>query len=352
MRRWVTAALVLTALGCAMAAATPAKAPSATPKGCAWHAAEPAFQPSHYLVCPAKGGGMAVMREPSGVFGTDDEFDENTFAQADAGDAKAMRQTGDFHQEYWKTHGDAADAAAWFRKAADAGDIIAMVRLAQLYRGDSGAPPDTEEARRWLARAEAAAAARKDTRAMVAVGLFHTADREGHASLDWYRMAADAGDPLGMYYVGTAYHFGIGVESDGKAALAWYRKAAEGSDPDLAAATGSMFRYGQRPATKDGAEAVRLFRKAVDGGYAHAALYLAGMYAAGEGVAKDEAQAARWYRVAAEVGEAEAMDALAAIYQNGNGVTADAAEAEAWRKAAQKRRQQLPGPVTVITPRN
>jgi TPR repeat protein len=55
-------------------------------------------------------------------------------------------------------------------------------------------------------------------------------------AIAWYRKAADAGSPLGMYHVGVLYETGgdnlsstfeLGARKDRQQAISWYRKAAQ-----------------------------------------------------------------------------------------------------------------------------
>jgi TPR repeat protein len=121
---------------------------------------------------------------------------------------------------------------------------------------------------------------------------------------------------------------------------------------------------------KDLVEAVKLFRKAADQGYAHAQSVLGACYMAGQGVTRDYAEAIKWFRKAADQGDADAQCRLGFIcyefqqdyalavkwfheateqnfadaqywlgfcYDNGRGVTKDHVEAAKWfRKAAEQ----------------
>lgn len=61
--------------------------------------------------------------------------------------------------------------------------------------------------------------------------------------------------------------------------------------------------------------------------YADALCSLAGLYAAGQGVAQDLEEAVRLYRLAAELGHAEAQYRLAERYWRGEGVEQNLVEA-------------------------
>ena len=104
---------------------------------------------------------------------------------------------------------------------------------------------------------------------------------------------------------------------------------AEKGDATAQFLLGYMYANGQGVA-KDGAEAVKWYRKAADQGYAPAQAYLGDMYKYGQGVAKDEAQAVEWYRLAADQGDAKAQNNLGVMYANGEGVAKDEVEAYKW----------------------
>lgn len=88
---------------------------------------------------------------------------------------------------------------------------------------------------------------------------------------------------------------------------------------------------------RDYAEAVKLFRKAAERGYAPAQFYFGQCYADGKGVPKDREQAVHWCRKAAEQGHTDAQFYLGVYYYGGKGVPKDRTEALKWfRKAAEQ----------------
>ena len=83
-------------------------------------------------------------------------------------------------------------------------------------------------------------------------------------------------------------------------------------------------------------EARRLYKSAVDDGYAFAASNLGFMYNSGLGVDKTLVEAAKWYRIAAEAGHTYAQNSLASAYYGGRGVVQNRTEAVKWyRRAAE-----------------
>lgn len=111
------------------------------------------------------------------------------------------------------------------------------------------------------------------------------------------RPAADRGDALAQFNLGTCYLNGDGVP-------------------------------------KDDVEAAKWFQRAADRGYAKAEAVLGGLYELGQGVTRDYVTAAQWYREAAEQGYAGAQWRLGFCYWNGQGLPQDYVEAYKWYSLA------------------
>ena len=105
-----------------------------------------------------------------------------------------MRRLARCYEEGWGVAENEAKAFAWYRKAADLGDVEALNNLVWRYMGDSDDP---------ASETEAFACARR---------------------------AAEAGSSLGMMHLAVCYEFGCGVPEDREVAFAWYKKAAEMGD--------------------------------------------------------------------------------------------------------------------------
>lgn len=121
--------------------------------------------------------------------------------------------------------GDLSPEAADAYREAQAGNVPAMVKLAEAYEKGEGAPKDLQQAFRWFSKASDAG----DGYAMYRVGgLYATGSgvpKSEREALDWYRKAAAAGNADAMYDVGRAYESGSGVQEDVQEAVDWYTKA-------------------------------------------------------------------------------------------------------------------------------
>jgi TPR repeat protein len=109
--------------------------------------------------------------------------------------------------EYGKAQ-DYAEAAKWYRQAADQGHPRARYNLGFLYAKGQGVPQDYAEAAKW------------------------------------YRQAADQGVPRAQNNLGDLYENGQGVPQDYAEAIKWYRLAAKGGNRVAYSNLGSMYKKG------------------------------------------------------------------------------------------------------------
>ncbi|GHV04947.1 hypothetical protein FACS189416_3990 [Bacteroidia bacterium] len=146
------------------------------------------------------------------------------------------------------------------------------------------------------------------------------------------------------YLTGEDYYFGTnGVEQDYLQALLLFSKAAEQGFALAQNYLGVMCKNGQG-VHKDETAALEWFRKAALQGLDDAQFNLGLMYEYGQGVALDLEQAVEWYRVAAEQGHINAQNNLGWMYEYGQGVDVDIPKAIEWyRKAADQEDEYAKG---------
>ncbi len=133
---------------------------------------------------------------PSLAQGTGTGVDAATLAKASAGDVAAQVAVGDCYADGKVVVRDYKQAAEWYIKAAEKGDIAAEMHLAALYRdGSRNFPRDLAQAARW------------------------------------YRKAADQGDATAQGTLGTLYFMGQGVARDYAEAYFWLELAAAVKGP-------------------------------------------------------------------------------------------------------------------------
>lgn len=115
---------------------------------------------------------------------------------AAAGDANAQYGLGVLYTDGDGVPKDPAQAALWFRKAADQGHLDAQYNLGVIYANGEGVPKDYAEAAKWC------------------------------------RKAADQGNPDAQYNLGVMHLSGQGLPKDDQQAYFWFLIASLSGDPD------------------------------------------------------------------------------------------------------------------------
>ena len=155
-----------------------------------------------------------------------------------------------------------AEAARWYRMAADQGNARAQNNIGQLYARGEGVPQNHAEAARW------------------------------------YRRAAEQGYADAQNNLGGLYYRGRGVSQDYAEAARWFRRAADQDVVDAQFSLGKMYNLG-KGVPQNYAEAARWLRPAAEKGNAKAQGLLGAMYYDGTGIPQDDVQAYMWLTLAA-----------------------------------------------------
>jgi len=204
-------------------------------------------------------------------------IDPATLTKANAGDAAAQFQVGREYEKGDVVPRDFAQAADWYRKAAEQGSAQGQLSLGLLLeRRNAGLAEDDAQAATWL------------------------------------RKAADQGLAGAQYHLGLIYSMGKGVPQDNAQAAAWYQKAVLQSDSDAMVKLAQLYAHGQG-VSRDERQAFALDQQAGALGAAEAEYQLGMDYESGQGVKKDKNQAMDWYRKAADQGIAGAQFNLAQL---------------------------------------
>ncbi|MGQ0545948.1 MAG: tetratricopeptide repeat protein [Betaproteobacteria bacterium] len=133
--------------------------------------------------------------------------------------------------------GEDAQAAMFFRQAAEAKDRNAQYRLSLLYGTGRGVEKDDRQALEWLRRAaeQRQADAQYALAAVYSRGLYGVA-RDDVAAAEWLKRAARLGNVEAQYALANAYAEGRGVPLDANEALGWIQLAAKNNHPQAGAA--------------------------------------------------------------------------------------------------------------------
>jgi|GEM_PF-1296167 len=213
---------------------------------------------------------------------------------------------------------------------AQAGDVKAQVRLADDYFTGNGIGQDYAKAFDWYRKAANAG----DPEAQTELGLMYAKGYDVtpvdyKEAIHWTRIAAEQGYVGAQYNLGVAYDNGLGVEADLPTAFSWYLKAAEQGYDIAQFNVATMFEAGQG-VLQDLASARDWYQKAADQGNAPARYNLGNMYLTGRGVEKDAARGLALVEASARQGFPLAQSRMAGLYYAGEAVPQDKVKAYAW----------------------
>jgi len=155
------------------------------------------------------------------------------------------------------------------------------------------------------------------------------AAKDDARAAEWYRSAAEQGEPTAAFNLSALYHFGRGVPKDIYWSLLWTQRAANSGHSGAQYNLGVMYEHGQS-LPKDETLAAFWYRKSAERGKASAQFNLALLLEDGRGVVRDPRQASTWYRKAADQGHPQAQNNLSFLYANGLGVGRDDLQAYFW----------------------
>jgi len=231
---------------------------------------------------------------------------------ARAGDAEASYRVATVYDgEAGSGLNDPAQAARWFRAAAEQGHRLAQTRLGRLYAAGRGVEPDGALAERWLRKAANQGVAAAQYELALLLGAGRGQDADPVEALRWFRAAADQGHRESRFRLGQAYETGRGIATSDERALRWYRRAAKQ-------------------------------------GHGGAQLRVGAMLDAGRGDERDPERAATWYGRAAETGVVAARRNLASMHLQGDGVPLDYDRALFWLEPLEPGAATAPGDVRYL----
>ena len=146
---------------------------------------------------------------------------------AEAGNVDAMLWTGLRYYNGEGTSKDFTQAFKWCKQAAEAGQVNAMNWTGLLYRNGEGTEKNIPKALEWFEKS----AEGGNNYAMVNIAYIYDNGNgvpvDYRKAFEWYKQAAEAGNVTAMFNLGYAYGNGLGVPVDYRKAFEWYKQAAE-----------------------------------------------------------------------------------------------------------------------------
>ena len=233
------------------------------------------------------------------------------FYEAKAGDIEAMKFLGKYWHEHTPTEEEKEymqledygwtwnGACFWYEKAAQAGDVGAMLTAGDMLFSENVTEGNNPRAR----------------------------------GIKYLQKAADLGDFWALRFMAELYQDGVNegseilIEIDEKKALRYYFLAAELGDTD------SMIILGQRYAAgklveKNFKKSLFWFQRAINEWDLRALAIVADMYYKGEDFEQNLSEALKWYQKGAEMNNCYCIGKLGIMYSKGEGVIQDEKKAE------------------------
>lgn len=215
---------------------------------------------------------------------------------------------------------DKAEAAYWFRKAAEQGEADAQYRLGIMYADGDGLPQDTAQALEWLRKAGEQGVAEAWYRLSVMYNTGLGLPQKKELSRDSLRETIRERKAVAAYDAGISKYKGRGTLLDPEGGLRLLREAA---------------RLGHPKAPEILVEAA-LFRAwdVAKYGDAEAKYRLASRFFLGKDMPADKGKAFDWYSQAAELGYAAAQYLLGVAFYEGVDLAKDLVRARYWLEKA------------------
>lgn len=217
-------------------------------------------------------------------------------------------------------------------KAAEKGDKDSQYKLALSYKDGDGVDKDYAEAAKWFKKA----AEQGHTEAQFLYGLWcdynsisKEIKKEKYDAFGSQKDIVKKGDAFELFFFCGMYYY-LCEESKGMPeSFKWYKKAAEQGHTESQFMVAVIYN-----ASENETEALKWCRKAAENGHAASQFLLGYIYRNNEDMKKDPAEIAMWYKKAAEQGGMSAQYSLGTCYEDGYGVKTDLTEAIKWYKKA------------------
>lgn len=247
---------------------------------------------------------------------------------AEGGYAEAMYRLAVLYASGTGCQQDDRAAYDWYRRGAEQGHALCAYAAAQCCLNGVGTKQDPALAFRYFTRSAEG-------------GLVEGIYRKGLCLRDGIGVAANFDlamqalqEAASRGHADAMYEYGNGLmrsdrQEDIAAGADWYRRAAEQGNPLAEFAFGCCLKTGKGVAADEKAAALRI-EHAAEGGIVQAQWMTAEHYAKGFGVSRDAEKAADWYKTAANGGDGRAQYCYAACLADGVGVGQDLAGAVHW----------------------
>lgn len=228
---------------------------------------------------------------------------------------------------------DLAQAAYWYRKAADQGIPVAQNYMGYLYTVGMGVPQDHAEAVRWYERAASA----NDLEAKVNLAGFYMkgdgVKQDTGEALRLLKSAAEKGDGRADAYLGLVHYLGSGVPVDRTSAEAWFKAGVKLHDPEAEFFLATMD-ANEQGRVADLAQEIKLLRLSAASGYVPAIHHLGLLLVNRPDLPQAPHEATNLLLSAAGAGEWKSSALLGVLARDGRLMPKDQRAAYRWYRIA------------------
>jgi S1-C subfamily serine protease len=128
---------------------------------------------------------------------------------------------------------DTAEAAKWYRQAADKGHAEAQATLGALYSIGDGVPQDYAQSAAWFRKAAEQGCSVAQNYLALFLSQGEGGQKDDAEAVKWWRRAAEQGDVAAQSNLASAYQIGTGVPTDYTESYFWWKVASAGKTEDV-----------------------------------------------------------------------------------------------------------------------
>ena len=237
-----------------------------------------------------------------------------------SGDTFLQNRLGEMYLYGINTEIDVEKAEHWFRKSSDLGYVPAILNLANIEK-QKGNYSESKTLYNYAYESG------NNEAYLLMKSLEENKDTKN--PVPELKTLSERGNVRAMILYAECLNKGICTSQDIPGSYEWYKKAADYGEPSACFFTGKMLRDGQG-VEKNIPLAVSYLEKSAKNGFGYACIELANMYRNGQGVEQDIQKCIYWFEYAAMRGDSNAMAQLGNIYKNGLGVEKDLTKSKMW----------------------
>ena len=259
---------------------------------------------------------------------------------ADQNHSKAMMILANFYNDEGisEKYASQTKGLSWQTRAANAGEIEAMMQLAYLHKfGISGKQASEEKAKHWMEKAISSAPCNIKERLDVAkayeLGVGVEQNRETAEIWMKKAIASEISKPSEMMIMGEAYLNGYGTKPDSLQAIKWFEKAAKHGDKKAMRSLGRIYLKGTLKG-KNIPLAISWFKKSANLGDISSLTEMGKIHAYGIGTPRDRKKAIEYLTKAADLNSMKAINELGILYSDRASPLFNNQEAAKWLNKA------------------